>query len=263
MNYKKHYDKLILTRCRLTRKKSNNEYYEKHHIIPKSLGGSNTKENLVLLTFKEHYIAHLLLSKMYDGEAKRKMYYALWRMSSSKGDNKRILSASQYEICRLAGVLAKIKHPVTEETRKKISRGNKGKVRSEEMRNKNRLANLGKKYGPPSNEIREKISKGNKGKKRTEEDNQKNRERNLGRVHSEESKSKRSEKLIGRARPQEVIDKINKNNTQKKKIVCSNGVIYDGSNIAAKNLGLHQSNIYKVLYGQRKSTGGYTFKFLN
>jgi hypothetical protein len=30
-------------------------YVEKHHIIPKSLGGSNDKSNLVKLTAKEHF----------------------------------------------------------------------------------------------------------------------------------------------------------------------------------------------------------------
>jgi hypothetical protein len=46
------------------RKKFQGVYYEKHHIIPRSLGGSNKKENLVLLTAKEHFICHLLLTKM-------------------------------------------------------------------------------------------------------------------------------------------------------------------------------------------------------
>lgn len=40
-------------------------YFEKHHIIPKSMGG--TDDNIVNLTFKEHYIAHLLLAKIYGG----------------------------------------------------------------------------------------------------------------------------------------------------------------------------------------------------
>ena len=35
-------------------------YVEKHHIIPKSLGGTNKKSNLVELTAKEHYLCHRL-----------------------------------------------------------------------------------------------------------------------------------------------------------------------------------------------------------
>jgi hypothetical protein len=41
-----------------------NSYTENHHIIPKSWGGSNSKKNLVQLTAREHYIAHLLLWKI-------------------------------------------------------------------------------------------------------------------------------------------------------------------------------------------------------
>ena len=39
-------------------------YYENHHIIPKCFGGDNNKDNLVLLTAKEHFIVHILLPKM-------------------------------------------------------------------------------------------------------------------------------------------------------------------------------------------------------
>lgn len=41
------------------------EYYEKHHILPRCLGGSDKKSNLVKLTAREHYIAHLCLVKMH------------------------------------------------------------------------------------------------------------------------------------------------------------------------------------------------------
>jgi len=39
-------------------------YVEKHHIIPKSLGGTNNPSNLVVLTGREHWVAHLLLWKI-------------------------------------------------------------------------------------------------------------------------------------------------------------------------------------------------------
>ena len=60
MDYLKHYTKLVETRSKLDRSRGN-EYYELHHKVPKCFKGSNNKENLVLLTAKEHYIAHLLL----------------------------------------------------------------------------------------------------------------------------------------------------------------------------------------------------------
>ena len=60
-------------------------YFEKHHILPKSLGGSNDEINLVKLTAREHFICHWLLVKMYNkGTTERyKMLCALWRMNNS------------------------------------------------------------------------------------------------------------------------------------------------------------------------------------
>lgn len=49
-------------------KKSKEHYgeYENHHIIPRACGGLDNKENIVCLTIREHYIAHLLLSFIYQ-----------------------------------------------------------------------------------------------------------------------------------------------------------------------------------------------------
>jgi hypothetical protein len=54
---------------------------EIHHILPKSLGGSDDTENLVRLTLKEHWVCHRLLVKfLSDPKDVRKMYNALWMM---------------------------------------------------------------------------------------------------------------------------------------------------------------------------------------
>ena len=42
-----------------------NGYTERHHIIPKCMGGTNDIYNLVDLTAREHYVIHQLLIKMY------------------------------------------------------------------------------------------------------------------------------------------------------------------------------------------------------
>lgn len=39
-------------------------YRELHHIVPTSMGGMDDTYNLVALTAREHFIAHLLLYKM-------------------------------------------------------------------------------------------------------------------------------------------------------------------------------------------------------
>jgi hypothetical protein len=44
---------------------------QKHHIIPKHMGGDNSNDNLVELSLDDHYTAHILLSDCYDGKYKR------------------------------------------------------------------------------------------------------------------------------------------------------------------------------------------------
>ncbi|XAO17074.1 homing endonuclease [Escherichia phage FL23] len=60
MNYEKIYNSLIDR----ARNRALTGYKERHHIIPKCLGGSNDASNLVDLTPEEHYVAHQLLVKI-------------------------------------------------------------------------------------------------------------------------------------------------------------------------------------------------------
>lgn len=62
------------------------EYVEWHHVLPRSMGGSDAKENLVALTAREHFVAHILLVKMSTGINRFKMIRALVRMCES-GNN--------------------------------------------------------------------------------------------------------------------------------------------------------------------------------
>jgi hypothetical protein len=52
-------------------------YRERHHILPRSLGGDDYEENIVDLTYREHFLVHWLLTKIYEGQARRAMVYAL------------------------------------------------------------------------------------------------------------------------------------------------------------------------------------------
>ena len=61
MNYQKIYDSLIQKRLDNPITKAQ-IYCESHHILPRCLGGSDDKSNLVNLTAREHFIAHKLLS---------------------------------------------------------------------------------------------------------------------------------------------------------------------------------------------------------
>ena len=61
MNYELQYEKLI----NRAKDRKINGYTERHHIIPKCMNGTDEKDNLVDLTAREHFIAHLLLLKIY------------------------------------------------------------------------------------------------------------------------------------------------------------------------------------------------------
>ena len=77
MDYGRIYGALI--------EKANNReilgYHEKHHIIPKCIGGTNNKDNIVKLTAREHYIAHQLLVKLYPSN--KNLIYAVRAMTIS------------------------------------------------------------------------------------------------------------------------------------------------------------------------------------
>lgn len=65
-----YYDIVTYAKLQLGRTK-NNGYFENHHIIPRSMGGTNNKDNMVMLTAREHFICHMLLTKMTDNNGMR------------------------------------------------------------------------------------------------------------------------------------------------------------------------------------------------
>lgn len=101
MNYQRIYDSIIynakqLETDRIQLKKSKLGYFERHHIIPKCMEGDNSKENLVLLTAKEHYMAHRLLVEIYPENYKLRL--SLIRMCTSSSNQSRYsISAKIYE----------------------------------------------------------------------------------------------------------------------------------------------------------------------
>ena len=108
-----------------------NEYTERHHIIPQSLGGSNNKDNLVDLTAREHFICHWLLIKMTEGGHRSKMLYALQGMKAENKYQQRYsssITARVYEKYR-------IEHSQNHsETMKGRVPPNKGRKMSEEQK---------------------------------------------------------------------------------------------------------------------------------
>lgn len=177
MDYKRIY-KEIIERAK-TRQRFEG-YAEHHHILPKCMGGG-LGDNIVRLTAREHFICHMLLTKIYPGS---KMSYALWRMVNTKKSRLKI-SSRTYERIR-----NELKH--SEESKKKMSikrkgkpSNSKGKKRTEESKKKMSIVHIG-------------LPSSRKGKHHTEEAKEKIRQKHLGKKHSEEHKRKIAESNKGK-----------------------------------------------------------------
>lgn len=92
MDYSKVYN-LLCERGQKTRNCS--EYVERHHIIPKCMGGDDSIHNITTLTYREHYIAHLLLTKIYPEH--RGVNYALLCMIRKQPTGERIYNSRIFE----------------------------------------------------------------------------------------------------------------------------------------------------------------------
>jgi hypothetical protein len=167
-------------------------YTESHHIIPKSLGGSNDQPNLVILTAREHFICHLLLPKMLTGINKRKMSFAIWSMlnrDNSKNKSRYKVNSHRYE---------SIKKQVAEA----ISQLHKGKTVSKETREKLSKSCQGResafKGKSHSNESKQKLSTARKGKTNSPETVAKILESRQHYRHSIETRRKISESQLGK-----------------------------------------------------------------
>lgn len=126
---------------------NNSIYTESHHIIPKSLGGTNKKTNLVLLSGREHFIVHWLLTKMVSGEFQQKMAYACKRMMHSKNasQHRYKISSRIYENLRTQLNITLKNRKFTNEWKEKLKRAARYRADNEsnaakELRRKTMIA---------------------------------------------------------------------------------------------------------------------------
>ena len=81
MDYEKIYHRLVENaKSRGLDKTAVDGYFEKHHIVPRCRGGDDSTSNLVLFTAREHYVAHILLWKIYPED--KNLFHAAWMMSN-------------------------------------------------------------------------------------------------------------------------------------------------------------------------------------
>lgn len=198
-----------------------------HHIIPQCFAKVDNIEdidgrwNRVHLPHRAHFIAHLLLARIWRHHKIKgpKMANAFNRMSNcgwytSKDYTWLKLNYEMAEETRMKISNANTGKKHTEETKRKIAEGNKEKIVSEETKMKMRKprsekAKINMKKSeetkmkmrkPKSDEHREKISKCQIGRKHSEESKKKMSEAKKGKKQSEESNIKRRETLTGRKR---------------------------------------------------------------
>jgi hypothetical protein len=120
MDYLKIYNNLIETR----KIQESKEYCEIHHIVPRCLGGTDDEDNLIKLTYREHYIAHWLLTKIYPKEPK--IYYAFLCMIRDRWGKRRLTSRMISNIKKNFSEFkkwhAKIENPGRSENSRNIAR---------------------------------------------------------------------------------------------------------------------------------------------
>ena len=210
MNYLKVYNEIIKKAKSENRKRNKENYFEKHHIFPscyfKSRKISNYKENLVLLTAREHYICHKLL---YKHEPNDKLFLGWHKMAFSSNNVQQreyLISSKEYDILS-----------------KEFS-----KMQSKRITGRRFITKDGKYKCVPTDQLEKYFSegwifgtipsplKGKSGKKQSKETRQKLREINLGKKQSKETISKRASKQIGRKHSKETLEKMSLTHMGKK-----------------------------------------------
>jgi hypothetical protein len=162
----------------------------RHHIVPRSLGGTNEETNIIRLTHEDHLFAHLLLAQFGGSKMAHAAHMMLTRTGVVRGREAR----ARYGWVKRAHAAAVSKmmagRDVSPETRAKIAEYNRthtGWKHSPETRQKMSAAKIGWRMPP---EIVEKIAAKNRGRKL-----------------SDEHRAKISARHKGRKRPPELVEK--------------------------------------------------------
>lgn len=246
-------------------------YNEKHHIIPKCLGGSNDKENLVVMPVRYHMMAHMLLIEIYPDVWGLKYAIKAVLDGSSGIVDRAAISQKHFSSRTLAhyreiSKFGKETHPnwgkhLSEETKAKISESHKGKTLSEETKAKMSKSRSGERNP-------------NYGKVFTEEHRKHLSESHKGYVTSEETKKKLSIALSGEKNPmwkkivseetrrklkENHVDHSGANNPRAKKVIGPDGTIYSWAGEASEKSGIPKSTLMKWLRGVRRPDSGWKY----
>lgn len=287
MSYKEFIQNILNTRGRFD---CGNEYHERHHILPKCMGGGNEEDNLIDLFAREHFIAHKLLVD--ENPDNNSPVYAYGCMAWAINDNQERyeVTPEEYEEARIALSKSMKGKPKSEETKRKLSESKKGKPMSEGAKKKLSESLRGREL---TDEHREKIGKALTGRSFSDEhkanisksktgkplsDAQKAAairvgEMNKGRKHSEESKAKMSVAQKGKVVSEESKRKMSESAKRRKPSRCIkiaqcdlvNGEViqeWESASEAHRVTGIDNSSILKCAKGTKEHAGGFDWKFV-
>lgn len=280
MTYEKFINNILETRGR---NGCGDEYHETHHIVPKCMGGTNDKENLIDLFAREHFEAHRLLAL--ENPNVRGLIYAWWCMSIQTNQytkERYRITAEEYEEARIAVANLQTGTHLSEETKQKLSDALKGRIISDETKQKMSEAQKGRKWSEEhlkniriANKLRTGINNPNYGKHFSEEHRRKIGEAQIGeknhrygKHHTEEHKKILSE--MNKGEKNKFYGKHHTNETKKilsqlrsKAVYCIEiKQAYGSALIAQEKIGISHSSIGKCCSNKQKTAGGYQWKYL-
>lgn len=241
MTYLEFIENILNTRGRFN---CGDEYYERHHIVPRCMNGSNKKDNLIDLYAREHFEAHRLLAL--ENPDNKKLTHAWWIMSTTVNSDKRRvkITSEEYEEAKIAlsNAMSGENNPMYGKPSPK-----RGTHLSEEQKQHLREINLGElspKYGIClSEETKKKISMAHIGKKATDEAKLHMRNSHLGKNMGVDSS--RAKQIT-----QYDIDGF---------LIKTWDCIAD----ASRCLNISSSLISSVCNGKRHTAGGYQFRYID
>lgn len=238
MDYKRVHD-LIIKRAR---NRSIEGYTERHHIMPKCMGGSDNMENLVRLTAKEHFLIHRLLTLIYPDNSC--LSYAYWAMCGLLHNQYR-----KYRYIPSSRAYNEARRQASEANKKRLSEFNpwKGKKHSEKSKLlQSQSAKVRNITEENESKRRAGISKSMKGIVRTE----------LWNKNASKAKQGNKNPMFGKT------GKDNPRSIPIKRYSLEDIFIDDWSSAveAAQNLGLNYKSINNCLRGKSNSSGGFKWK---
>lgn len=228
--YRNIYLRIIL-RCQNMTEEELSGYNEKHHILPKCLGGGNEKENIVLMPIRYHIIAHMVLAKAFPES--HGLRYALLLITSEGTKNNQKLRVE-------FGIKTFSSRLISEEREDAFKK----------------LKELGR-----SSEHCKKLSEAAKGRKLSEEQKRKISESGRGLKRSLETRRKISRAQIGKIVKQETRDKVSAGHRDKygRKTIGPDGTIYPTANTAARANNIPPTTLRGWLTGKIKDNHGWFY----